>query len=89
MPRRWKLSAGEYSDCRQDRDLDRRQSATQFSRSASGYNEPDLLQWVASIERASEHPLANAIVKARRPEALAWSMCEGSIRLQEKASKAW
>jgi Cu+-exporting ATPase len=29
-----------------------------------GYNEPDLLQWVASIERASEHPLANAIVKA-------------------------
>jgi Cu+-exporting ATPase len=29
-----------------------------------GYSELDLLTWVASIERSSEHPLANAIVKA-------------------------
>lgn len=29
-----------------------------------GFNESDLLQWVASIERSSEHPLAAAIVKA-------------------------
>ncbi len=29
-----------------------------------GFSESDLLKWVSSLERSSEHPLANAIVKA-------------------------
>ncbi len=32
-------------------------------RTASGFSEQDVLQWVGSLERASEHPLAAAIVQ--------------------------
>src|SRR5258708_26545337 len=33
---------------------------------AAGFQEPDILRLAASVERASEHPLADAIVRAAR-----------------------
>jgi Cu+-exporting ATPase len=36
-----------------------------------GFNESDLLKWVASIERSSEHPLATAIVGAAESRGIA------------------
>ena len=37
---------------------------------ADGFSERDTLQWVASLERASEHPLAEAIVKGAEERGL-------------------
>jgi Cu+-exporting ATPase len=39
-------------------------------RPANGFGEDDVLRWAASVERASEHPLALAIVKAAEERAL-------------------
>lgn len=42
----------------------------QHIQSFSGTDEKVLLQWVASLENSSEHPLANAVVKAARYQAM-------------------
>lgn len=42
----------------------------------SEFSEPAVLQFAASVERASEHPLASAIVEAAKKEGLALSVVE-------------
>jgi Cu+-exporting ATPase len=37
---------------------------------AEGFNETELLQWVASLEKASEHPLAAAILAGARDKSV-------------------
>ena len=44
---------------------------------ASGFQENDILQFAASVERASEHPLADAIVRAAKERQLELSAVEG------------
>jgi Cu+-exporting ATPase len=44
---------------------------------AAGFQETELLQLAASVERASEHPLADAIVRAARERELEVSAVEG------------
>jgi Cu+-exporting ATPase len=44
---------------------------------AAGFQETELLQLAASVERASEHPLADAIVRAARERGLEVSAVEG------------
>src|SRR5438552_4102953 len=44
---------------------------------AAGFQETELLQLAASVERASEHPLADAIVRAARERGLEASAVEG------------
>jgi Cu+-exporting ATPase len=43
---------------------------------ASGFVEDDILRLAASVERASEHPLADAIVRAAKEKALAFGQVE-------------
>jgi Cu+-exporting ATPase len=44
---------------------------------ASGFHENDILQLAASVERASEHPLADAIVRAAKERQLELSAVDG------------
>jgi Cu+-exporting ATPase len=44
---------------------------------AAGFGENDVLQLTASVERASEHPLADAIVRAAKERQLELSVVEG------------
>jgi Cu+-exporting ATPase len=44
---------------------------------ASGFQENDILQLAASVERSSEHPLADAIVRAAKERQLELSAVEG------------
>ena len=44
---------------------------------AAGFSESDVLRLAASVERASEHPLAMAIVKAAEERGVAISACRG------------
>jgi Cu+-exporting ATPase len=44
---------------------------------AGGFGEDDILQLAASVERASEHPLADAIVRAAKERQLQLSAVEG------------
>jgi Cu+-exporting ATPase len=44
---------------------------------ASGLAEDDILRLAASVERASEHPLADAVVRAAKEKQLALSQVEG------------
>ena len=46
-------------------------------RPAPGFEEPEVLRLAASLERASEHPLADAIVRAAQERGLALSQPEG------------
>jgi Cu+-exporting ATPase len=44
---------------------------------ASGFAEDDILRLAASVERASEHPLADAVVRAAKEKQLALGQVEG------------
>ncbi|BBZ99813.1 heavy metal translocating P-type ATPase [Bradyrhizobium diazoefficiens] len=43
---------------------------------ASGFADDDILRWAASVERASEHPLADAIVRAAKEKQLTLGQVE-------------
>ena len=63
-PKRWNASSGRYTGRRQDRHADRRQASGHRGPNRDGISEAELLRLAGSVERASEHPLGAAIVKA-------------------------
>ena len=55
---------------------------------APGFGEDEILRLAASVERASEHPLADAIVRAAKERGLALGAVEISIRRPARARPA-
>ena len=81
---------GRHAGRRQDRHADRRQAAGRRDRHRGWIRrKPRLLRLAASVERASEHPLAAAIVRAAdEREIVAFGRWRTSTRRPEKARSA-
>ena len=78
---------GRHAGGRQDRHADRRQAeGRRDRRRREGFDEADVLRLAASVEQASEHPLAAAIVAAAKERGIALAHGDG-LRLADRQGR--